>query len=117
MESSEEEALSVLRKWLEERSTVRLQFESFKFKGIFTGIVIKVSEQEVMIGPSDFSYDVTPQAVFSISLTAPHRFEFKDSRDAINDEDRKDLEATMTFMVVILFSSGDRCILYGLACD
>jgi hypothetical protein len=115
MDVSEEDALSVLRKWLDERSPVRFQFDSPPiFKGIFTGIVIELSEREILLGPSGYSGEANPRAVFSISLSTPHYFKFKDPREATTHEDRKELEATMTFMVVIHFVGGGRCLLYEL---
>jgi len=112
---TDDDALSILRKWCEERSSVRFQFETpSAFKGIFTGIILSVSEREILIGPSDFSADEEPKAVFSVSLTIPHAFEFKDSRAAETEEDREVLEKTMTFMIVIKFFGDDRCLIYEL---
>jgi hypothetical protein len=109
MNASGEEALSIFKKWEEEKSPVRLIFKALSAGGIFTGRVFRATPAEVVMVSLD---DDPTSGLVSVSFILPHSFSFIDPRDG--GKDRELLESEMAFGVVVLFASGERCTWYEL---
>lgn len=107
MTVSVEDALSIFRKWEEEKSPVLVIFRSFLVGGFFTG-----TARLVPSGVAVCSVGVLA-GVVSVTFADAVSFEFVDPRAAKDEEGRKLLESEMTFGISVAFRSGERCIWYG----
>jgi hypothetical protein len=112
MNVSIEQALSIFKKWEEEKSSVRLLFKGLSSGGMFTGKVFRSTPEEVvMIPPSEDT--VTGDSSFiTISFILADSFAFIDPRDG--GEDRELLSGEMEFGIFVHFTSGERCTFPGL---
>lgn len=111
MHSSMEEALSIFRKWEEEKSSIRVIMKLFSVGGLFQGSVFKVDSDGLTIllrGAED-----PLSGCLSISLVLARSITFIDPRDGPTEEDRVVLAREMSFGVGVVFSSGERLELYA----
>ena len=120
MTASVEEALSIFKKWEDEKSRVRVIFRSFLIGGFFTGTVKTATRSTIAIFSEDKPEDGSenkeaPSGMVSVSLETAVSFGFIDPREG--GDDRKLLESEMTFGVTVSFASGERCTWYGLPSD
>jgi hypothetical protein len=114
-----EQALSLCKKFLDEETLVRLQFESPFVSGRFTGKVAKVSDEAIVLMPSDFTADDDPASLIAIPLTFVRAFAFADPREGGSAQEL--LKDELEFGIMIFFESPHalqplrgQCILYEL---
>ncbi len=108
MQASGEEILSVLRKWLIDRSPVRVDFWFSSAKGSLTGFVVKAAADAIVVSQSEADEHTTPGTLMAISLARATGFAFADSREAISLEHRKLLASEMESVVMVFLSAGER---------
>jgi hypothetical protein len=108
MQSSREEILSVLRKWLNERSPVRVFFWFSAATGTLTGFVIKAAEDAIVVSQPESDEDTAPGTLMALPLARAIGFAFADAGEAISPEHRELLESEMESTVMVFLMGGER---------
>jgi hypothetical protein len=108
MQASCEEILSVLRKWLNERSPVLVSFWFSSATGSLTGFVIKAAEDAIVVAEPKSDKDAAPDTLIAIPLAHALGFAFADPAEAISPEHRKALESEIESMVMIFLANRER---------
>jgi len=108
MQASREEILSVLRKWLEDRSAVRVLFWFSSATGPLTGLVIKAAEDAIVVSQPEVDEDTPSGTLMAISLAHANGFAFADPAEAVSAEHRKLLESEMESTIMIFLITGER---------
>jgi hypothetical protein len=114
MTVSDEEALSILTKWKNDGSSVRIQFRFSGIKGFVTGRVLGVAEGLILMGTflEPRSEGDSPSALIEVPLVLVHSFVFVDPRDS--GEERDVLASEMEFGLIAYFTTGECCAWYEL---
>jgi hypothetical protein len=108
MQASREEILSVLRKWPNEQSPVRVSFWFSSATGSLTGFVNKAEKDAIVVSQPETDEDTAPGTLMAIPLGHATGFAFADPGEATSPEHRTVLESEMESMVMISFITGER---------
>jgi hypothetical protein len=108
MQASREEILSVLRKWLNERSPVCVFFWFSAAIGTLTGFIIKAAEDAIVVSQPEADEDAAPGTLMAISLAHAIGFAFSDPGEAISPAHRELLESAMESTVMVFLVTGER---------
>ena len=107
MNVSVEQALSIFKKWQDEKSPVRLLLKALSVGGVFTGRVFSSAPSEVVMIPSEEDRVNPDSSWLTVSFLLADSFAFIDPRDG--GEDRELLSGEMEFGILVHFRSGERC--------
>ena len=110
MRSSMEEALSLCRKWKEEKAAVRVVLKLSSVGGVLEGTVFSVDSNSVTILPVGSESPLS--GLLTISLLLARSMNLIDPRAASTEEDREVLSKEMSFGLGVTFMSGERLYLY-----
>ncbi len=108
MQASREEILSVLRKWLNERSPVRLYFWFSSGVGSLTGFVIKAAEDTIVVSQPEADESTAPGTLMAISLAGATGFAFADLGEGVSPAHRELLRSEMESTVMVFLKTGER---------
>ena len=108
MQASREEILSVLKKWLNERSPVRVVFWFSAATGSFTGVVTKAAEDAIVVSQAKADEETAAGTLMAIPLAHAVGFAFADPGEAISPAHRELLESEMESTVMVFLVTGER---------
>jgi hypothetical protein len=106
------QAVSLCRKLCEDRSCVRVLFETRTVGGFVTGEIAEVSEDAMRFRMPDAPEGGIPSSFLNIPLLPGCSFDFRDPREFVSEYES--LEAIES-VVMIEFLSGERCFILELA--
>jgi hypothetical protein len=98
----------VLRKWLNERSPVRVSFWFSSATGSLSGLVVKAAEDAIVVSEPKSDKDAAPDTLIAIPLAYVLGFAFADPAEATSPEHRKVLESEMESIVMIFLGNSER---------
>lgn len=114
MQASREEILSVLRKWLNERSPVRVSFWLSAATGSLTGFVIKAAEDAIVVSQPESDEGTAPGTLMAISLAHAAGFAFADPEEAVSPAHRELLKLEIESIVMVFLPTGERLAIAAL---
>jgi len=107
-----ESAVSILKSWSEDRSTVVLLFKSWNASGSFVGRIVVASGSSVAMK----GVAAGRATSFVVGLDLVESWSFNDAREASSEEDREAL-AGIDSGVTATFASHERFSWYRLSSD
>lgn len=111
MDITKEDAILVLRKWLDERTRVKILLEGTRLRVSGTGWLMSVTDGEIEIA---LGLDNRNDALsIALSLEAVRMFEFVDPHEA-NPSIREEAVTSVSSILAMTFSASTGCMIFEL---